>query len=182
MFCRQCGKEIADRSNFCYFCGAQQVYATAPGEVRRLHRPLGNRALGGVCSGFANYLDIDVSLLRFLWLLVVVFTGIFPGVILYLVAWMVIPSEPAPGGVTAPVAPGRRLYRSRTDRQFGGVCGGLAEYLGTDPTVIRVIWAVLSIVPGGIIGGIVAYLIAWFVIPQAPLALPAPGSVQAHQS
>jgi phage shock protein PspC (stress-responsive transcriptional regulator) len=116
-------------------------------------------------------------------MLVVVFTGIFPGVLLYLVAWMVIPSEPTLGGVAVPLAPSRRLYRSRTDRQFGGVCGGLAEYLGTDPTVIRVIWAVLSIVPGGIIGGIVAYLIAWFVIPQAPVALPAPAAApQTHAS
>jgi len=183
MFCRQCGKEIADRSNFCYFCGAQQIYATAPGEVKRLHRPLADRTMGGVCAGFANYLDIDTTALRLLWLLVVIFTGIFPGVVVYLVAWMVIPSEEATHSSPAPARQGRRLTRSRTDRKFGGVCAGLAEYLGTDPTMIRVIWAVLSVVPGGIIGGIVAYLVAWFVIPEAPVALPAPASLpQTHAS
>jgi phage shock protein PspC (stress-responsive transcriptional regulator) len=183
MYCRQCGKEIADHSNFCYFCGASQVYATAPGEARRLRRPVMNRAVGGVCAAFAEYLDIDVTLLRFLWLLVVVFTGIFPGVIAYLVAWMVIPSGGLAAHAPVPAPSDRRLTRSRTDRKLGGVCAGLAEYLGTDPTVIRVIWAVLAIVPGAIVGGIIAYLIAWFIIPEAPAALPAPASVpQTHAS
>lgn len=183
MFCRQCGKEIVERSNFCYFCGAQQLAATAPGEVKRLQRPVANRTVGGVCAAFANYLDIDVSLLRFIWLVVLIFTGIFPGLFAYLVAWMVIPSEGTAHPVPAPVDARRRLMRSRTDRKFGGVCGGLALYLDTDPTVIRVIWAILTVVPGAIIGGLIAYLVAWFVIPEEPYVQPAPASVpQTHAS
>jgi phage shock protein PspC (stress-responsive transcriptional regulator) len=59
----------------------------------------------------------------------------------------------------------KRLYRSRHDRMLGGVCGGLAEYLDTDPTIIRLAFA-LSILLGG--AGILAYLVMWIVMPEAP--------------
>ncbi len=61
----------------------------------------------------------------------------------------------------------KRLYRSRRDRMIGGVAGGLAEYLATDPTVIRLAFA-LSILLGG--AGVIAYLIMWVVIPEEPQA------------
>lgn len=79
-------------------------------------------------------------------------------------------------------APGarRRLMRSSTDAKIAGVCGGIAEYMGTDSTIVRLIWAVLSIVPGGFVGGIVAYLIAWFIMPKAPLPLPASAEAPRH--
>lgn len=59
----------------------------------------------------------------------------------------------------------KRLYRSRRNRMIGGVCGGLAEYLDTDPTIIRLALA-LSILLGG--AGILAYLIMWIIIPEEP--------------
>jgi len=59
----------------------------------------------------------------------------------------------------------KRLYRSRSDRMIGGVCGGLAQYLDTDPTIIRLALA-LSILLGG--AGILAYLIMWIIIPEEP--------------
>lgn len=59
----------------------------------------------------------------------------------------------------------KRLVRSRRDRMLGGVCGGLAEYLDTDPTIIRLAFA-LSILLGGV--GILAYLVMWIVMPEAP--------------
>jgi phage shock protein PspC (stress-responsive transcriptional regulator) len=59
--------------------------------------------------------------------------------------------------------------RSRSDRKIGGVCGGLAEYLGVDSTPLRLLWVVLSILPGAIAGGLIAYVIAWIVIPNPPL-------------
>jgi phage shock protein C len=45
------------------------------------------------------------------------------------------------------------------------VCGGLAEYLGVDSTAVRVLWAVLTIIPGAIVLGVVAYVAAWFIMP-----------------
>jgi phage shock protein C len=57
----------------------------------------------------------------------------------------------------------KRLYRSRTDKVLGGVCGGLAEYFNVDPTFIRII-AVLLVFAKGV--GLLAYLIAWIIIPR----------------
>ena len=59
----------------------------------------------------------------------------------------------------------KRLYRSRRERMVGGVCGGLAEYVGTDPTLVRIAFVVLSFVGGW---GIIAYIIGLIVIPESP--------------
>ena len=62
----------------------------------------------------------------------------------------------------------RRLTLSATDSKIAGVCGGIAAYLDVDPTLVRLIWVALSVVPGGLVGGILAYLLAWIIIPKAP--------------
>ena len=59
----------------------------------------------------------------------------------------------------------KRLYRSRTDRKLGGVCGGIARYFNIDPTFIRIVWVVL-ILGAGV--GLLAYVICWIVIPLEP--------------
>lgn len=59
----------------------------------------------------------------------------------------------------------KRLYRSRDERMIWGICGGLAKYLGVDPTIVRVL-AVLSLILGG--WGILAYIILWFIVPLEP--------------
>lgn len=61
----------------------------------------------------------------------------------------------------------KRLYRSRIDRKLAGVCGGIAEYFGVDPVLIRLLWVFFTLAAGG---GILAYLIAWLVVPEAPEA------------
>lgn len=60
----------------------------------------------------------------------------------------------------------RKLRRSRRDRQIAGVVGGLAEYLGVDPTLLRVAYVVGSIVSAAF-PGILVYLLLWFLIPEA---------------
>jgi len=65
----------------------------------------------------------------------------------------------------------RRLMRSSTNSKIAGVCGGIAEYLNVDPTLVRLVWALLSLIPGCVFGGIVAYVLAWIIIPKAPLPL-----------
>lgn len=59
----------------------------------------------------------------------------------------------------------KKLYRSRTNKIIAGVCGGIAEYSNIDPTVIRLLWLLLSLIWGA---GIVAYIIAWIIIPEEP--------------
>jgi phage shock protein PspC (stress-responsive transcriptional regulator) len=57
----------------------------------------------------------------------------------------------------------RRLTRSTTDRRIAGVCGGLAEYLNVDPTVVRILF-LIAIIVGSL--GLWAYLIIWLVAPE----------------
>jgi phage shock protein PspC (stress-responsive transcriptional regulator) len=71
-------------------------------------------------------------------------------------------------GATAIVGERRRLMRSVTDRRIAGVCGGIGDYLNVDTTIVRLAWIVLSIWPGAIICGVIAYAVAWLVIPEAP--------------
>jgi phage shock protein C len=60
----------------------------------------------------------------------------------------------------------RRLYRSRADRRMGGVCGGIAEYFGVDPVIVRLLWVGLTIVSFG--AGILLYIVALLVVPNNP--------------
>ena len=59
----------------------------------------------------------------------------------------------------------RPLRRSVANRSIAGVCGGIAEYFGIDPTVVRVAYAVASL-PGAIVGGALLYVILWAIIPE----------------
>lgn len=59
----------------------------------------------------------------------------------------------------------KKLYKSDVDRKLCGVCGGIAEYLGIDSTIVRLIWVVLVVFFGT---GILAYIIAELVIPDYP--------------
>ncbi|HIZ33339.1 MAG TPA: PspC domain-containing protein [Candidatus Bacteroides merdigallinarum] len=61
----------------------------------------------------------------------------------------------------------KRLTRPRQDRKMAGVCAGLANYLGLDPTVVRVIYAILSLCTA-IVTGLIVYLILMLVIPEDP--------------
>ena len=59
----------------------------------------------------------------------------------------------------------KKLYRSVSNRMLAGVCGGIAEYLNVDATVVRVLWAVISLFW---FVGIAAYVICLFLIPEEP--------------
>mgnify|MGYP001819505562 CR=1 FL=1 len=61
----------------------------------------------------------------------------------------------------------KKLYRSTKNRMLAGVCGGLAEYFELDPTIIRVLFVLVSVFAGG---GILVYIILWLLIPQEPQA------------
>jgi phage shock protein PspC (stress-responsive transcriptional regulator) len=68
-----------------------------------------------------------------------------------------------------------RLYRSRDDRMLAGVAAGLADYWDADPSLIRVVWALLAIVSGGI--ALVVYIVMAIVVPEDPAIYPmAPGT------
>lgn len=58
----------------------------------------------------------------------------------------------------------KRLYRSKTDRILGGVCGGISVHLDVDPIIIRIVWVIVTCLSLGI--GIIAYLVCWILIPE----------------
>ena len=59
----------------------------------------------------------------------------------------------------------KKLYRSKKNRKIAGVCGGIAEYFDIDPIIIRLITLILVLSAGG---GLIAYIIAWIVVPEEP--------------
>src|SRR5438876_8641601 len=68
------------------------------------------------------------------------------------------------------LSPSRRLVRLPAHGKLGGVCAGIAEYLDADVTLVRLAWVLLSIVPGGLVGGLIAYIAAVIVMPDASSA------------
>jgi len=131
---------------------------------KRLVRRPASGKLWGVCAGIAEYFDVDVALVRLLWVVLSIVPGAFVGgIIAYIAAWLIMPESPEPAAVPA----GRRLMRSATEVKIAGVCGGLAEYFNVDPTFVRLAWAVLTVVPGTIVLGVIAYVVAWIVMPTA---------------
>src|SRR5271165_6009024 len=92
MYCTKCGVQLREDDRFCSQCG----HATAAGVATETPRPLmldkRNKKIAGVCAGFARYFDVDVVLMRILWLGMAIGTGGI-GFLIYLAAWIVIPSD-----------------------------------------------------------------------------------------
>lgn len=92
MFCPKCGKEYAERVNFCCQCGASMRVAQGP--QKKLLRSRTDKKIAGVCGGIAEYLDMDPTLVRLVWVMMALFVGW--GVLGYVIAWIVLPEEPEP--------------------------------------------------------------------------------------
>ena len=97
MYCNYCGKVIEDDANVCAYCGVRVGGVAAR---TRLVRPREGRKIAGVCAGLAEYFDLDVTLIRMVWLIVVIFAG--AGLVAYVIGWVVMPEEPLRS--TVPVA------------------------------------------------------------------------------
>lgn len=166
MLCRHCQRSIEDDSAYCRFCGSVQKPADQPPFAqRRLTRSPINGKVAGVCAGIAEYLDVDVTFVRVAWTVLAIVPGaIIGGLIAYVAAWLIIPERVGPAA--APSAR-KRLERSTRDRKIAGVCGGLAAYFDVDSTPVRLLWIILTVLPGAIVFGVAAYLAAWLVMPNA---------------
>lgn len=105
MFCTHCGTRLDDAAKFCMNCGKSTApdapppppppgfdgaYAAAP--PRRLRRVMQGKKIAGVCGGFAEYFDMDPTLMRLIWVALALTP---PGIALiaYPVAWAVLPKE-----------------------------------------------------------------------------------------
>ena len=69
-----------------------------------------------------------------------------------------------------------KLYRSRTNRALGGVCGGLGLYVGVDATLVRLFFALLALANGT---GVLVYILMWLIVPYEPMPGAAPDASEA---
>ena len=112
MFCSNCGKELEDVARYCSVCGTPRPNTRPPAPQSNYRQPLSRiregKKLAGVCGGVARYFDLDVTLVRILWILLTIFPPL-PGIVAYLVCWIAMPQDPPavssarPSGAVSPI-------------------------------------------------------------------------------
>lgn len=146
---------------------------------KRLYRNENDKVLGGVCSGLANYFNIDVVIARIIFV-VLLFSGV--GFLTYIIMWVAVPSTASAeiGGTR------KKLFRDPDEKMIAGVCSGIGNYFGINPWIPRVLFLLpfLSFLSRwGHWGGfwdfgdvirftfsptsLIVYIILWIVIPEA---------------
>jgi phage shock protein PspC (stress-responsive transcriptional regulator) len=157
----------------------QQSTASMPTGSKRLYRNENDKVLGGVCSGLANYFNIDVVIARIIFV-VLLFSGV--GFLTYIIMWIAVPSTASAqiGGTR------KKLFRDPDEKLIAGVCSGIGNYFGINPWIPRVLFLLpfLSFLSRwGHWGGfwdfgdvirftfsptsLIVYIILWIVIPEA---------------
>ena len=131
-----------------------------------LYRDENNKFIAGVCSGLANFLYIDITVVR------IVFTLFFGlAIIPYLIMWIIVPSSSIKeiGSVR------KKLYRDGEGKVIAGVCGGIAYYFGINAWIPRAVFLLPFLSPSFLwynlmnmgSGIFIIYIIMWLVIPEA---------------
>lgn len=159
--------------------GQEQAAAgSQPAGNKRLFRDENDKVLGGVCSGLANYFNIDVVIARIIFV-VLLFSGI--GFLTYIIMWIAVPSSATTqiGGTR------KKLFRNPDEKLIAGVCSGIGNYFGINAWIPRVLFLLpfLSFVSrwgnwgfgdfGDIVRftfsptSLIVYIILWIVIPEA---------------
>jgi phage shock protein PspC (stress-responsive transcriptional regulator) len=128
---------------------------------RKLRRNTSDKVLGGVCSGIAHYLGLDPALVRLAFL--VAFFAYGSGLLFYIILWIIMPAA-APAETYAYYPNRKRLFRDGDDKILGGVCSGVANYLGVDPVWVRIFFAVSFFVFSV---GFWIYIALWIAVPKA---------------
>jgi phage shock protein C len=91
MFCTQCGSELREQDCYCSQCGRRLKPDAPPAMRERLMRDTQNNKIAGVCAGLARYFDVDAVLVRLIFLVLALSTGI--GFIAYIIGWIVMPKD-----------------------------------------------------------------------------------------
>jgi phage shock protein PspC (stress-responsive transcriptional regulator) len=146
---------------------------------RKLFRDENHKLVGGVCSGIANYFDIDIVIVRIVFLVLLFSFGI--GFIPYIILWIAVPSS----ATTVIGSRRKKLYRDNDEKYIAGVCSGIGHYLGINAWIPRVLFLLpllsfigrnrwgywgdfgdfnfFSFSPGALF----IYIILWLVLPEA---------------
>lgn len=137
-----------------------------PPAPKRFTRNANDKVLGGVCSGIAAYFGIDPVIVRIITFLLFCVAG--SGILIYIVLWIVLPSQNLIPGQPLQNVSKKRLYRDRDKKVIGGVASGLAAYWNIDPVIPRIIF-VLPLL--GIIFSSIFHHVFWFPGFFFPLSL-----------
>jgi phage shock protein C len=103
MYCSNCGRKLEDQARFCSECGTPRPAAHPPAGSTFERPPLArihDGKIAGVCGGVARYFDVDVTLIRILWILAAIFPPV-PGIVAYIVCWIAMPMDPPPAPAPA---------------------------------------------------------------------------------
>ncbi len=156
----------------------QSAGSSQPTGNKKLFRDENDKVLGGVCSGLANYFNMDVVIARIIFV-VLLFSGV--GFLTYIIMWIAVPSSATTqiGGTR------KKLFRNPDEKLVAGVCSGIGNYFGINAWIPRVLFLLpfLSFISrwghwgfgdfGDIVRftfsptSLIVYIILWIVIPEA---------------
>jgi phage shock protein PspC (stress-responsive transcriptional regulator) len=103
-------------------------------EEKKLYRSINDKIIGGVAGGLANYMDIDATVIRLLFVLVTAMSGGF-GLIVYGLLYFILTPKVTQTNMN------RKLFRNKKDKVIGGVCSGLAEFFSIEIWIVRLLFA-----------------------------------------
>ncbi len=115
----------------------------------------------GVCAGVADYLNIDPTLIRIGVVCLALATAVLPALVAYVILSLVFPAAPAD---YIPNTSAKKLIKG-SDKKLSGVCSGIANYFGIDPTIIRLVFAVCTLAFGY---GVMTYIVCMIMMPSEP--------------
>ncbi len=125
---------------------------------RQLLRDEKRKILGGVCSGMANYFNVDPVWIRLLFALTAFAYGIT--ILVYIIMWIIVPGS---NDLDEPEI-GKKMFRDPEHKVVGGVSGGIAAYFGLDLVLVRLLFIVFTIFFGI---GFLVYIVLWIALPEA---------------
>jgi len=114
MYCTNCGRQLEEEARYCSACGNARRTLGTPSGVKSLSRPREGKKIAGVCAGVARYLEVDVTVVRILWILVTILPPV-PGIVAYIVCWIAMPRDPEPISTQSPVIP--KVARESSPRE-----------------------------------------------------------------
>ena len=97
MYCSNCGNALEEHFRYCSRCGTatENAFQSPPRIEHHLTRVREGKRFAGVCGGVARYLELDVTLVRILWVLLTIYPP-GPGLLAYIVCWIVMPQDAPP--------------------------------------------------------------------------------------
>lgn len=129
---------------------------------RVLYRDIKNGKIAGVCSGLSEYLEVDVSLIRLIWVIFAIFGG--AGIFVYIIAALIIPRKPENEvEIIVDDEDNKHLTRDMDNALIFGVCSGIAKHFNMDISIVRIIFLLMGLY---FASGIFLYLVLALILPK----------------